>query len=184
MEKELARMTHSLAQLEAEKKKLELEVKELRLKNILVKHFISDVELCYFETFSASATKFNMVLLYKEPTRQPEIIDTDGMTGIKSEEIKEQMRACNSNIKFAEGLPLNWSQIMEEVRGDPQQFSEAGGWDCLATAATRNTELIIKMEPVQSLSCCCCEEKVRITGAYYIPYLSPTAKSRKLILPY
>ena len=80
------------------------------LKNILVKKMISDVELCYFETFRANASKFNMVLLYKEPSRIPEIVE---MTDIKPEDIKEQLKASNSNITFAGGLPLTW---MKEVR--------------------------------------------------------------------
>ena len=51
---------------------------------------------------------------------------------------------------------------MKEVRENPREFSEAGGWDCLT--ATRNTELVIKMEMESaiSLSCCSCKEKVRI----------------------
>ena len=80
------------------------------LKNILVKKMISDVEVCYFETFCANASKFNMVLLYKEPSRIPEIVE---MTDIKPEDIKEQLKASNSNITFAGGLPLTW---MKEVR--------------------------------------------------------------------
>ena len=127
------------------------------LKDILAKHILSDVQLCYFETFAFSR-KFNLVLMYKEP-RKHEIIE--GITDLNPEDIKEQLRVSNTSIKFAEGLPLNWSLIMEEVRENPKQFREAGGWDCLASAAM-DTELVIKMEPVHYLTCFYCDKKVRI----------------------
>ena len=65
-----------------------------------------------------------------------------------------------NNIQYVEGRPLNWSQIMEEIRVDPQKFTEAGGWDGLDLGMT--TDLVIKMEPGLSLSCSSCEEKVRL----------------------
>ena len=125
------------------------------VKDILVQHIISDVELCYFETFSPSPTKFNLVLLYKDHGKLQFI---EGISEVKPEDMKEELRASNRNIKFAEGLPLNWSQLMKEVRENPQEFSDAGGWECLTAG---NTELVIKMEPGVLLSCCSCEEKVR-----------------------
>ena len=129
------------------------------VKDILLKHFISDVEQCYIETISDVSRRFNMVLLFKENIRHEFI---KGINSNNLEDLKEQLSTCNSNIKFAEGLPLNWSQIMKEVRENPREFSEAGGWDCLT--ATRNTELVIKMEMESaiSLSCCSCKEKVGI----------------------
>ena len=125
------------------------------VKDILVQHIISDVELCYFETFSPSPTKFNLVLLYKDHGKLQFI---EGISEVKPEDMKEELRASNRNIKFAEGLPLNWSQLMKEVRENPQEFSDAGGWECLTAG---NTELVIKLEPGVLLSCCSCEEKVR-----------------------
>ena len=135
------------------------------LKDILLKYISTSVELCYFENESVcpsniKAGKFNMALLFKDH-RKPKIIE--GITDLQIEDIKEQLSAVNSNIKFAEGLPLNWNKIMEEVREKPEEFREAGGWDCLS-ATTRFTELVIKLEPDQSLPCSGCAEKVRIKG--------------------
>ena len=69
------------------------------VKDILVQHIISDVELCYFETFSANTDtgKFNLVLLYKEHGKHQFI---EGISEIKPEDMKEELRACNRNIKF------------------------------------------------------------------------------------
>ena len=123
------------------------------LNDILMSILISDVELCYIETLSISK-KFNLVLLYKD-LRQKSV---DGLDNSQLEDIKKQLSA--NKIQLAEGLPLNWWQIMRAVRENPGQFREAGGWDFLTTAS-RNTELVIKMEPGVLLSCCSCEEKVR-----------------------
>ena len=124
------------------------------LNDILVSILISDVELCYIETLSFSQ-KFNLVLLYKD-LRQKSV---DGLDNSQLEDIKKQLSA--NKIQLAEGLPLNWWQIMRAVRENPGQFREAGGWDFLTTAS-RNTELVIKMEPSHSLSCCCCDQLVGI----------------------
>ena len=123
------------------------------LNDNLVNLLLSDVELCYLETLSISR-KINLVLLYKDHRQK----SVDGLDKIQLEDIKKQLSA--KNIQFAEGRPLNWSQIMEEVREDPQQFTEAGGWDGLDLGMT--TDLVVKMEPVLSLSCSSCEEKVRL----------------------
>ena len=112
---------------------------------------LSDVELCYLETLRVSK-KFNLVLLYKDHKQK----SVDGLDTIQLEDIKKQLSA--KNIHYVEGRPLNWSQIMEEVREDPQQFSEAGGWDSLGLCMT--TDLVVKMEPRLLLSCSSCEKKV------------------------
>ena len=124
----------------------------VKLKDILVNHVISDIEICYLETLSFSE-KFNLVILNHDQSHT----NIENIQNIGLVEIKEQLIA--QNINYAEGLPLNWGQIMRAVRENPQQFREADSdrWDFLHTM---EVDWLIKMEPVYSLSCTSCEEKV------------------------
>ena len=120
------------------------------LKDILVNHVISDIEICYLETLSFS-NKFNLVILNNGQThRHIENIENIGLVVLK-----EQLIAMN--LKYAEGLPLNWEHIMESVRENPQQFCDDNQWEFLHNM---EVDMLIKMEPVYSLSCSSCETKV------------------------
>ena len=120
------------------------------LEDILMNHVISDIEICYLETLSFSK-RFNLVILNNDLThRHIENIDNIGLG-----DLKEQLIA--KNIKYAEGLPLNWGQIMKSVRENPQQFCDDDRWEFLHNM---EVDLLIKMEPVDSLACSSCEEKV------------------------
>ena len=100
----------------------------MELKDILV---LSD-DTCYLETLSFSK-KFNLVILHSDHTyRHIENIDIR-----RVKDIKEHLTA--KNIKFAEGLPLNWGQIMKSVIEDPKQFRDAGGLDFLQIPIANNT---------------------------------------------
>ena len=122
----------------------------LKLKDILVNHVISNIEICYLETLSFS-NKFNLVILNNDHThRHIENIENIGL-----EDMKEQLIALN--LKYAEGLPLNWGQIMKSVRENPQQFCHDDRWEF---PHNMETDLLIKMEPVYSLSCSSCETEV------------------------
>ena len=119
----------------------------------LLNLLMADVQLCYLETLSISR-KVNLVLLYKDH-RQRSI---EGLDKIQLEDIKKQLSA--NNIHYVEGRPLNWSQIMEEVRENPRQFTEDGGWDGLDLGRTK--DLVVRMEPVNSLSSSSCDKMVRL----------------------
>ena len=114
---------------------------------------MADVQLCYLETLSISK-KVNLVLLYKDHGQK----SIDGLDKIQLEDIKKQLSA--NNIQYVEGRPLSWSQIMEEIREDPQQFTEAGGWDGLDLGRTK--DFVVRMEPVDSLSSSSCDKMVRL----------------------
>ena len=123
----------------------------VKLKDILVNHGISDIEVCYLETLSFS-DKFNLVILNHDLTHR----NIENIESIRLVELKEQLIA--QNIKYAEGLPLNWGHIMESVRENPRQFREADSWEFLHNM---EVDWIIKMEPGYPLSCSSCEEKVK-----------------------
>ena len=108
------------------------------LNDILVSHIFSDVQLGYLETLSISR-KFNLVLLYKDRRQK----SFPGLDQIQLEDIKEQL--SDHNIQYVEGRPLNWSLIMKEIRADPQQFTEAGGWKGLDLG--RIQDLMVRKEP-------------------------------------
>ena len=122
----------------------------VELKAILASHVLSDIDICYLETLSFN-NKFNLVILLSDHTHR----NIENIENIEIEDIKEQLSA--KSIKYAEGLPLNWSQIMRSVREDPKRFRDAGGWDFLHNM---EVDWLIKMEPVSSLSCSSCDEKV------------------------
>ena len=126
----------------------------VNLKDILVNLVISKINICYLETLSF-CRKFNLVILNNDLT----YINIENIENIGLEDMKEQLIA--ENLKYAEGLPLNWGQIMRAVRENPQQFREADSdrWDFLHTM---EVDWLIKMEPVYSLSCTSCEEKVTL----------------------
>lgn len=113
----------------------------LPLMDILISQVMSDVELSYLETLSVSR-KFKLVLLYKD--HKQKIIE--GFDSAQLPNMKELLKA--NKIQYAEGRPLDWGQIMKEVREDPQQFTEAGGWDGLDLGI------------IKPLSCSSCERKV------------------------
>ena len=113
---------------------------------------MSDVELSYLETLLVSR-KFNLVLLYKD--QRKEIIE--GLDIILLEDTKKLLSA--NNIQQTVGRPLNWAQIMKEVRENPQQFSEAGGWGGLNLGM--NSDLMGK-NPVHSLPSSSNDKKVRL----------------------
>ena len=122
----------------------------VELKEFLAHHVLSDIDICYLETLSFN-NKFNLVILHSDHTHR----NIENIENIEIEDIKEQLSA--KSIKYAEGLPLNWSQIMRSVREDPKRFRDAGGWDFLHNM---EVDWLIKMEPVSSLSCSSCDEKV------------------------
>ena len=75
------------------------------------------------------------------------------------ETIKKQL--SSHNIQHIEGFPLNWTLIMKTVRESPEEFYAAGGWESLDQP--KFLDLVVKMEPVQSLSCSSCHNQVRYT---------------------
>ena len=105
------------------------------LNDILMNHLMTDVELSYLETLLISR-KFNIVLLYKDQIKE----SLEGLDKNLLEDMKKLLSA--NNRQYVEGPPLNWSQIMKEVKENPQQFTEAGGWVGLDLGMSSN--LVVK----------------------------------------
>ena len=94
------------------------------LRDVVANNTLSQVKASYLEIISFGS-KFNLVLLYEDDR----VENIEGIDKTKLEKIKEQLSCYN--IQHTEGLPLNWTNIMETVRESPEEFHGAGGWESL-----------------------------------------------------
>ncbi|CAI2302535.1 unnamed protein product [Caenorhabditis sp. 36 PRJEB53466] len=89
---------------------------------------LSEVELVHFERVSLQLKNFDMVFIFKDYKRKPQMVSQIPMSSIDM--IKEWLHSCD--IKYSEGIQsLNWAKVMKTITDDLDNFFETGGWNFL-----------------------------------------------------
>eukprot|EP01022_Parablepharisma_sp_SALTPOND_P018823 TRINITY_DN312_c0_g1_i1.p1 TRINITY_DN312_c0_g1~~TRINITY_DN312_c0_g1_i1.p1 ORF type:complete len:810 (+),score=135.55 TRINITY_DN312_c0_g1_i1:6325-8754(+) len=88
---------------------------------------LADIEVVHFERVNFSLRNFDMVLIFKDLTNYVRIscIPAESL-----EMIKDWLNEVN--IVYSEGtVNLNWTNLLTEIRADPEGFLEQKGWGFL-----------------------------------------------------
>lgn len=89
---------------------------------------IGDVELVHCERVSFALKAFDMVFVYKDYTRKPDMITA--VPTEKLDDVRNWLDQCD--IKYTDGVQsLNWPKIMKVINDDTQGFLKQGGWKFL-----------------------------------------------------
>jgi len=90
---------------------------------------ISEIDIIYFERVSQSLKNFDMAFIFKDlskPIKRIVAIPMENLDMLKT-------WADENDIFFAEGLyNMNWQNVMNTIKDDPETFVEKGCWNFLA----------------------------------------------------
>jgi nucleosome binding factor SPN SPT16 subunit len=91
---------------------------------------IEEIEVVFFERIGAMIKNFDLVIIYKDYTRQVSFINAIPI------HFKDQIKFWldSNDIIFFEGeKSLKWDKILKRIRDDPETFvNEEGGWGAFA----------------------------------------------------
>lgn len=91
---------------------------------------LDDVELVHFERVSFQLKNFDMVFIFKDYSKRPQMVQQIPMTSLDN--VKEWLNSCD--LKYNEGIQsLNWPKIMKTITDNPEDFFNDGGWSFLDT---------------------------------------------------
>ena len=90
---------------------------------------INEIDIIYFERVSQSLKNFDMAFIFKDlskPIKRIAAIPMENLDMLKN-------WADENDIFFAEGLfNMNWQNVMNTIKDDPETFVENGCWNFLA----------------------------------------------------
>ena len=90
---------------------------------------INEIEIIYFERVSQSLKNFDMAFIFKDlsrPIKRIAAIPMENLDMLKT-------WADENDIFFGEGLfNMNWQNVMNTIKNDPENFVETGCWNFLA----------------------------------------------------
>ena len=90
---------------------------------------VNEIEIIYFERVSQSLKNFDMVFLFKDLSKPPKRIQAIPMENLDM----LKTWADDNDIFFSEGLfNMNWTNIINTIKNDPEKFVEDGCWNFLA----------------------------------------------------
>ena len=90
---------------------------------------INEIDIIYFERVSQSLKNFDMAFIFKDLSRPIKKINAIPMENL--EMLKNW--ADENDIFFGEGLfNMNWQNVMNTIKDDPNNFVENGCWNILA----------------------------------------------------
>ncbi|KAK3674398.1 FACT complex subunit spt16 [Recurvomyces mirabilis] len=96
-----------------------------------------DIEVVHLERVQFGLKNFDMVIVFKDFTRQPAHINTIPVESLDS--VKDWLDSVD--IPYSEGpLNLNWATIMKTIVTDPHVFFKDGGWSFLAAESDSEGE--------------------------------------------
>ena len=98
---------------------------------------INEIEIIYFERVSQSLRNFDMAFIFKDLSRPIKRI-----TAIPMENLDMLKTWADENdIFFGEGLlNMNWQNVINTIKNDPEDFVETGCWNFLAENASDEEE--------------------------------------------
>ena len=98
---------------------------------------INEIDIIYFERVSQSLKNFDMAFIFKElskPIKRIAAIPMESLDMLKT-------WADENDIFFAEGLfNMNWQNVMNTIKDDPESFVQNGCWNFLAENAIDEEE--------------------------------------------
>lgn len=87
---------------------------------------ISDINLVYFERVTDGVKNFDMTIVFKDLSKPVQMITTIELEHLET--IKTWLD--ENDILFGEGTHnLNWDKIIANIKDNPKEFIENGGWD-------------------------------------------------------
>ena len=98
---------------------------------------IKEIDLIYFERVAQSLKNFDMAFVFKDlskPVKRIGAIPMEHLDMLKT-------WADSNDIYFSEGLfNMNWANIINSIKNDPNTFVEDGCWNILAENASDEEE--------------------------------------------
>ena len=98
---------------------------------------INEIDIIYFERVSQSLKNFDMAFIFKDlskPIKRIAAIPMENLDMLKN-------WADENDIFFAEGLfNMNWQNVMNTIKDDPDKFIQDGCWNFLAENASDEEE--------------------------------------------
>lgn len=97
---------------------------------------LADIETVHFERVQFGIKNFDMSIIYKDFQTFKQIVS------IPRESIDEIKTYLNEiGIIFSEGVvPMNWNEVLKQIRDDFEGFLEEGGWRFLQDKNDANEE--------------------------------------------